>query len=96
MDSLCKYKDIFGAPGTGLHKYRFLGMAVVDWIFTIIGVLLVALVVAYNYSTYFSKNKYANFFSFFGIIFALTVILFITMHKLFCVNTALNKMLGIA
>jgi hypothetical protein len=31
---LCKYKDLLGKPGTGLHKYRFLGMAVVDWILT--------------------------------------------------------------
>jgi len=32
---LCKYKDIFGKPNTGAHKYRFLGVAIIDVILTI-------------------------------------------------------------
>ena len=27
---LCQFKDAFGAPGTGVHKYRLGGVAVVD------------------------------------------------------------------
>lgn len=33
---LSQYKDIFGKPGEGVHKYRFLGVAIVDFIGTII------------------------------------------------------------
>ena len=32
---LKKYKDIFGKPGTGIHKYRFLGTAISDYVLTI-------------------------------------------------------------
>ena len=34
--SLSKYKDFFGAPGTGVHSYRFMGLAAVDTILTIL------------------------------------------------------------
>ena len=26
-----QYKDIFGAPGTGVHAYKFLGTSIVDF-----------------------------------------------------------------
>lgn len=34
--SLCKFKDIFGKPGQGIHRHRFLGIAIMDLIMTII------------------------------------------------------------
>jgi hypothetical protein len=34
--SLSKYKDLFGAAGTGVHSYRFMGIAAVDTIVTIL------------------------------------------------------------
>lgn len=33
---LCKYRDVFGAPGTGAHSKRFMGIAVVDTVLTFI------------------------------------------------------------
>ena len=33
---LSKYKDIFGAPGTGPHRFRFMGVALVDFVLTIL------------------------------------------------------------
>ena len=36
MVDLCKYKDIFGKPNTGAHKYRFFNIAIVDVAVTII------------------------------------------------------------
>jgi len=36
MDSLCKYKDIFGKPNTGNHKYRIFDIAIIDVISTIL------------------------------------------------------------
>ena len=32
---MCKYKDIFGKPGTGIHKYRWNKTAIVDYLGTI-------------------------------------------------------------
>ena len=32
-----KYRDIFGKVGTGVHSYRFFGMAIVDVLMTILG-----------------------------------------------------------
>lgn len=32
----CKYKDIFGIPGKGVHSYRFLDTAIFDYIGTIV------------------------------------------------------------
>ena len=36
MECLKKYKDIFGKPNEGVHSYRFMGTAIVDYIVTII------------------------------------------------------------
>lgn len=30
----CPYKNIFGAPGTGVHSIRFMGVAVADTVLT--------------------------------------------------------------
>jgi len=75
--NLCKYRDIFGKPNEGVHSYRFLNFAVVDTIVTIIG--------AYFISKFFKFNLFYVLFVLFliGIIF----------HKIFCVNTTLNKYL---
>ena len=32
----CPFSNIFGVPGTGAHSIRFMGVAIVDVIFTII------------------------------------------------------------
>ena len=31
----CPYKNIFGAPGTGAHSYRFMGFAIADTVLTL-------------------------------------------------------------
>lgn len=75
--NLCSYKNIFGAPNTGLHSIRLLDIAIVDVIMTLIG--------AYLFSVYFKiKLVYTivGFFTF-GII----------CHRLFCVRTTVDKFL---
>ena len=32
----CKYKDFFGKPNAGLHSIRYLNIAIIDVLFTII------------------------------------------------------------
>lgn len=34
QQGLCQYRDVFGAPGTGAHRYRVLNIAVVDVVAT--------------------------------------------------------------
>ena len=39
--NLSKFKNIFGAPGTGVHKYKFKGTAIVDYFLTIAGAFII-------------------------------------------------------
>ena len=74
---LCKYKDIFGKPNTGVHKYRLFGLAIVDVILTIIGGYLIAII--------FKKSfLYTTI-----ILFVIGIIA----HRLFCVRTTIDKLL---
>jgi uncharacterized membrane protein len=74
---LCKYKDIIGKPNTGVHKYRFLGVAIIDVIVTIIGGYLIAI--------FF---KLPILYTIIGLF-----ILGIIAHRLFCVRTTIYKLL---
>jgi|LauGreSBDMM110SN_4_FD.fasta_scaffold506891_1 hypothetical protein len=42
--NLKQYKDIFGAPNTGVHRHRFLGLASVDLFMTILASGIIAYV----------------------------------------------------
>ena len=46
MDFLKKYKYIFGKPKEGAHKYRFMNTAIIDYILSILGAIII---------TYFSN-----------------------------------------
>jgi uncharacterized membrane protein len=75
--SLCKYKDIFGNPGKGAHSYRFMGIAVVD----VVATLLLAFLISY-----FAKYKFIH-------VCIILFILGIIAHRLFCVRTTVDKLL---
>lgn len=45
MMGLCKHKDVFGKPGSGVHSYRVFDLAIVD----VLGSVLIA--VGINYYT---------------------------------------------
>ena len=77
MTGLCKYKDFFGKPNTGAHRYRVLNIAIIDVIFTIIAAYLISLFVKYN---------------FYYILTALFVAGIIA-NRLFCVRTTIDKLL---
>jgi hypothetical protein len=38
----CPFKDVFGKPNEGVHSYRLFGVAIVDVISTVVGVVLIA------------------------------------------------------
>jgi hypothetical protein len=75
--NLCKYKNLLGKPNKGIHSYRFMGLAIVDIIMTLLGAALIA---------YFTKYSFLT-------ISIILFILGIILHRLFCVRTTIDKLL---
>jgi hypothetical protein len=74
--NLCKYRDIFGKVGTGVHSFRFLNIAIVDTLLT--------LAAAYVINSYLQSNLLIVFF--------ILMLFSIAIHRAFCVETTLTKM----
>ena len=74
-----KYKDIFGEAGKGVHSYRFLNTALVDYLLTILGAILL---------TYLTDIPLV--LTTIGLL-----VLGLILHYLFGVNTNSLKYLGI-
>jgi hypothetical protein len=77
--TLCKFANIFGAPNTGIHSTRILGLAFYDILFTVIA----AFIYAYYYNKVKNTIKYTITLWIIGII----------MHLIFCVKTPITKSL---
>ena len=75
--NLCKYKDMFGKPGTGVHAYRLFGIAIVDLLMTLVFAWFLSL---YTDLTFLGASLFM-------------VVLGIIIHRVFCVDTALNKLI---
>lgn len=75
----CPYKAIFGRPREGAHSWRFLDVAVVDSVLTV----LLALVL--------QKIFFKNFL--FWQVLAVTFVIGELMHWYFCVDTKVIQML---
>lgn len=74
---LCKYKHIFGEEKKGFHQQRLLGFALYDVLGTVgIAVLLKLFL--------FPATSFI-------LVFFWLMIVTIVVHRLFCVNTTLNK-----
>jgi len=78
MGEFCKYKDIFGIPDKGIHSYRFLDVALIDYILTIVMAAVL------------SKLTGMPFVISTILMFALGIIL----HAIFCVPTSAVRYLG--
>jgi fatty acid desaturase len=72
-----QYRDIFGKPGTGVHSLRLFNVAIFDVIGTIIGATILAILFKWSV-------LWTNVVAFFA---------GILLHRLFCVNTTLNKLI---
>jgi len=75
--SLCKYANFFGVPNTGAHSYRFLNIAIIDVIMT----LICSYFLSYIFQTSFMATCVMLF------------ILGIILHRIFCVRTTIDKLL---
>jgi apolipoprotein N-acyltransferase len=74
---LCKYKDIFGAPGTGAHSLKIGGIALID--------TLLVFIFAYFLSRWLDRSYWLML----GWLFLLGIV----SHRLFCVRTTVDKYL---
>lgn len=74
---LAKYSDIFGNPKEGVHSYRILDIAVVDVLATVAVSALVSFAFKIN----------------FIIILICLFLLGIILHKAFCVDTTINRLI---
>lgn len=92
MSKQFNISNIFGLPNQGIHRYRFLGMAVVDLVATILTAIIIAIVL-------FRQNTFKTEHICFTYILLGTMaglfLFSIVVHRLFRVNTALNvKLFG--
>ena len=75
--TLCKYANIIGEPGTGVHSIRLFNIAIVD--------VLVTILVAYIISKKFHKN--------FKVVLIVLFISGIIAHRVFCVRSTVGELL---
>ena len=75
--NLCKWKNILGESGKGVHSIRLFGFAVVDVVMTFILALVISRFTGCNY--------------FIVLVFCFSLGIFL--HELFCVETTVSKWL---
>ena len=78
MFGLCKYKDVLGKPGEGIHSIRLFNVAIMDVLFTIIGAYIIHLIIP----------KFG-----FGRVLLVLFLLGVILHHLFCVRTSIDKII---
>jgi hypothetical protein len=81
--SLCKYKNIFGEPNTGIHTVRIFNIAIFDVLGTIIGGIIIQFFLLRIFSFYIDLTLILI------VLFSLGILL----HRLFCVRTTIDKLL---
>ena len=72
---LCKYAHIFGKEKEGVHAIRVFDIAIIDMLLTILA------------SWFIAKYTKTNVV----IVFIALLLVAIVMHRMFCVNTTINK-----
>tara|TARA_B000000460_G_C21202067_1_gene258529 strand:- start:210 stop:452 length:243 start_codon:yes stop_codon:yes gene_type:complete len=79
MVNFCKYSELFGKVGEGLHSYRIFNIAVIDVIATILFAFLL--------QRFFLKK-----YKFYQVLIGLFISGIIS-HRLFCVRTTMDKII---
>lgn len=74
---LCKYRDALGVPGQGAHAYRFMGIAIVDLVLTLVAAILIARLAGWS----------------FIYVLAGLLGLGVALHRIFCVRTTVDRLL---
>ena len=84
--SLCKYKNIFGEPNTGIHSIRIFDIAIIDVLFTL---LFAVAFYQFIIIDWLKMNDKIKLWMVITLFFALGILL----HRLFCVKTTVDKFL---
>ena len=77
----CPYKDSLGIPRQGAHAYRLFDIAVIDVALLIVFAIVLKLIVSY-----FTPMSYP-------LAFLIAFLLGVTLHRIFCVRTTIDKWL---
>jgi hypothetical protein len=77
MFDFCQYKNSLGIPNQGVHSYRFMDLAIVDVLLTVLAAYVISLYTKYS----------------FWIILLALFLSGIILHRLFCVRTTIDKAL---
>lgn len=96
LEMNCKYKNLFGEPGKGIHSYRVFGFAAVDVGLTILLIMVIVFIISKLMK---SRGKKLTKNNYIAITVSTTILVAITtvfIHKLFCVDTYGNNLLGIS
>jgi hypothetical protein len=75
--SLCRYKNLFGEPGKGVHSLRVFNFAAADIITTFVGSAIISRVTGYS----------------FVVVLLALIILGVISHRVFCVKTTVDNFL---
>lgn len=82
----CAYKDMLGKPNEGVHSYRIYNIAIVDVILTVVLALIIwGIFIWLNVMNF-------NIGSFIFVLLTLFII-GVILHKLFCVDTTINRLI---
>jgi len=79
MINFCRFKNLLGVPKKGVHRFRFMNLAIVDVALTFI--------LAYLLKHYIFEETH------YGIILGVCFLSGIFLHRLFCVKTTIDKFL---
>ena len=79
MTIFCKYSELFGKVGEGIHSYRIFDIALIDVIVTII-------------FAYFIHKLFLKKYKFYQVLIGIFIV-GVIVHRLFCVRSAVDKML---
>ena len=74
---LCKYRNALGVPGQGAHAYRFMGIAIVDLVLTVVVAAVIARLAGWSFAWTLGG----------------LLLLGVIMHRLFCVRTTVDRLL---
>jgi hypothetical protein len=86
MYGLCKYRDALGKPGEGVHAWRIGGLAATDLLMTAAAAFLL------SRTAFKAQPPLIGFL----VIFVILIVAAVAIHRAFCVDTALNRCLGLA
>ena len=84
--SLCKYKNIFGEPNTGIHSIRLFNVAIFDVLATLLFAVIFHQVIFVNLLNIGNTVKL-------WMVILVFYLLGILLHRLICVRTTIDKLL---